>query len=275
MKEEIKKLAGSILAAIQPKRAFELAKRGMTIVDDDTFSLADRLMRNAILSKAEKEGDFDALAEFQRNYWVNRGKDFFFEMDDSFKNAFLPDCAFIFDILKEKLEKENTHFNTLVEIGTGNGKVLEYLGSKFPGIDRLVGIDLSPDQIIINHQKFKKKTRFEFVASDGFEWVREHGHGNMIFVTSRGVLEYFTEKRLKDFFELLNSLGKIVIVAIEPNGVDHDFAKNPKSQPYGQERSFSHNYPLLFKNAGFRLWHHSKKPYAEEVYYFSFIGAMN
>ncbi len=275
MKEEIKNLAGTILAAMRPKRASVLTKRGMTIADDDKFSLADRLIRNAILSKAEKNGDFDTLAEFQRNYWMNRGKEFFFETDDSFENAFLPDCAFIFDILKEKLEKEDGHYNTLVEIGTGNGKVLEYLSSKFPEIDSMVGIDLSLDQITINTQKFKKEPRLEFVASDGYEWVKEHGRGNMIFVTSRGVLEYFTERRLQDFLKMLNALGKIIFVAIEPNGVDHDFAINPGSQPYGHERSFSHNYPILFENAGFRLWHHSEKKYAEEAYYFSFIGAIN
>jgi len=228
-----------------------------------------------MIRNAEKKNDFKKLAEFQKAYWVNQGDDFFERTDDSFETAFLPDCAFIFDILKEQLRLEPNEFNTLVEIGTGNGKVLDFLSSEFPQIVRFVGIDLSPIQIELNKEKYKENPRLEFVAADGFDWVNVHGHGHMVFVTSRGVLEYFTEQRLQDFFNKLNGLGKIIFIAIEPTGVDHDFEVNPGSQPYGTERSFSHNYSNLFEKAGFKLWHYSKKEYSRDDYFFSFIGAKN
>lgn len=239
------------------------------------FGMADRLMRNSLIKKAEKNEDFDTLAKFQRDYWVNRGTDFFSMNDGSFENAFLPDCSFVFDILEEELSKESEQFHTLVEIGTGNGKVLNYLANKFPQIDKLVGIDLSAEQIDINAAHYKSNTRLEFAATDGFDWAKAHGKSNMIFVTSRGVLEYFTEERLQEFFNTLNGLGKMIFVAIEPNGVDHDFDVNAGSQPYGHERSFSHNYSALFEKAGFELWHYSKKEMARDDFFFRFVGAKN
>ncbi|HDZ07392.1 hypothetical protein LCGC14_0118870 [marine sediment metagenome] len=90
----------------------------------------------------------------------------------------------------------------------------------------------------------------------------------MIFFTSGGVLEYFTEQRLQAFFSYLNKLGSTIFIAIEPIGNNIDFTKNPSSQPYGVERSFSHDHARLFKNAGFNLWHQSKvEGYQNEAYF--------
>ena len=120
------------------------------------------------------------------------------------KTDFLPNCTFIFDILKKELSNQSEEFNTLVEIGTGNGDVLNYLSSEFPKINRFVGVDLSLDQIEINNKKFNNNKRLEFVAADTFDWVKEHGQGYTIFVTSRGVLEYFLEARLQEFLNEIN-----------------------------------------------------------------------
>jgi len=275
MKEKIKNVIGNILVAIQPNKAAELAKNGMTIEWYHKLTLKERLMRNAILKKAESSGDFKTLAEFHRNYWVNKGVDFFSSTDDSFEQVFLPHCSFIFDLLQEQLLKESNDFDTIVEIGTGNGNVLAYLESKFPKISRFIGIDLSEDQIKINKNRFEKEGNLEFVSADAFDWVASYGEPNMIFITSLGVLEYFTEERLTAFFALLYGLGNIIFVAIEPNGVDHNFSINPNSQPYGHERSFSHNYPVLFENAGFKLWHESKKQLGDHDFFSCFIGAKN
>ena len=276
MKEKIKLLVGGFLIYIMPKKAAALANEGMTITNYETFSQIDRLMRNTILKKTEKDKDFDKLAELQRNYWLNQGAQYFARMNKSFQEAFLPDCAFIFDLLQQELEKETEHFNTLVEIGTGNGRVLNYLQSKFPQINKFIGIDLSQEQIDINTKNNAGNSKLEFVASDAYEWTKVNGSSYTIFVTSRGVLEYFTEKRLTEFLSTLNQIGNIYFVAIEPNGVDHDFSINPNSQPYGHERSFSHNYALLFEKAGFQFWHQSTK-HTDKAndYYFSFIGVKN
>ena len=151
---------------------------------------------------------------------------------------------------------------------------MNYLSEQLPQINRLVRIDLNQNQISRNRETYKKNTQLEFVASDAFDWVNTSANKNMIFITSRGVLEYFTEIRLQDFLRQINHLGDTIFIAIEPNGIDHDLKVNTISEPYGYERSFSHNYEILFKNAGFSLWHNSKKDSTLD-HYFSYMGADN
>ena len=266
-------LVGKPLVFLWPSKVKRLSDNGMTLVMNDNLNVVEKLMRNAVLTKAEKRGEVDKLQELHRNYWTNQGHDFFESTNDRFETIFLPDYAFIFDLLetREDLKK----FDTIIEIGTGNGRVLNYLASKFSHLKKLVGIDLSQEQIVLNNEAYSSDSRLEFVASDGFDWVNKNGKGNTIFVTSGGVLEYFTETRLQDFLDKVNSLGKIIFIAIEPNGVNHDFDKNPNSQSYGHERSFSHNYQNLFKKANFDIWHYSQKEYTYNTHLMCFIGAAN
>lgn len=219
-------------------------------------------MRAALVKKLDKIENHQTIRDQNRKFWEDKAAtELFSETEDGFKTDFLPNCTFIFDILKTELSNASIEFDTLVEIGTGNGDVLNYLSEEFPKINRFVGIDLSPNQIEINNKKFKSNTNLEFVTADAFDWVKEHGHGNTIFISSRGVLEYFIEARLQEFLIEINKLGNTFFVAIEPNGSDHDFDITLNSQLYGNEPSFSHNYPHLFKNAGFSLWHSSQQPW--------------
>lgn len=274
MKGKLIYLIGDLLILLMPKKAKNLAKTGMTITDRNKITLIELFMRKSLLKKVEDKSDYNTLSEFHKAYWKNKGDDFFTATDDSFEKNFLPECTFMFDLLKNKLSIEEEDFNTIVEIGTGNGKVLNYLSEQFPQIDRFVGIDLSENQIISNQKTYSRNQRLEFVAYDAFDWINTYANKNMIFVTSRGVLEYFTESKLLDFLQQINRLGNTIFVAIEPNGVNHDLNANAGSEPYGYERSFSHNYKVLFKKAGFTLWHSSIKDSTLD-HYFSYIGADN
>jgi len=269
---------GNALVFLQPKKARQLAENRMTLVHKNykNMSKPERLMRSALLEKLDKIEDYDTVEELNRNYWTNKGAELFLETEDRFESDFLTTCTFIFDLLKKELSNQPEEFDTLVEIGTGTGKVLNYLSSEFPKINRFVGIDLSEDQIEINNKKFENNKKLEFVAADAFDWVKEHGKGNTIFVTSRGVLEYFLESRLQELLKEINGLGKTIFVAIEPNGAEHNFETNPNSELYGDEPSFSHNYPNLFKKAGFSIWYFSQKPWGEfKTVKKTFIGAKN
>ncbi|WP_372948096.1 class I SAM-dependent methyltransferase [Mariniphaga sp.] len=266
---------GNVLVFLLPKKARQLSKNGLTVVVNNNMSIPERFMRAAIFKKLEKRQDYNTIAKLHQSYWANKGTEWLSQSEDLFKTDFLPNCTFIFDLLKKELSNQSEEFNTLVEIGTGNGAVLNYLSSEFPKINHFVGLDLSPVQIEINNKKFSNNNRLEFVTSDGFEWVKEHGHDNTIFVTSGGVLEYFTELRLQDFLRQINALGKTIFVAIEPNSTKHNFETNPNSQVYGREWAFSHNYPKLFKDTGFSVWHFSQKHWAEGTNIQTFIGAKN
>ncbi|MBC3847751.1 class I SAM-dependent methyltransferase [Winogradskyella echinorum] len=273
------KVLGNTLVHLRPKKARQLAEDRITLVHKNKkyLSLQEKLMRYALIQKLEKIQDYDKIAELNREFWTNKGAtEFFTEVENTFETDFLPNCTFVFNLLKKELLSVDIEFNTLVEIGTGNGKVLNYLSSEFPEIKRLVGIDLSLKQVEINRNKFKNSnTRIEFVASDAFDWIKEHGQSGTIFVTSRGVLEYFLEERLQDFLSHISQLGEIMFVAIEPNAANHNFETHPNTQLYGLEPSFSHNYPKLFKNAGFSLWHFSQKIWNNPTMNRTIIGAKN
>lgn len=286
MSEKLKKLAynflvlpvGNMLVLLQPEKARQLSENRITLVHKPKrdMSLSDRVMRSSLLHKLDKIQDYSTIAEQNRNFWVNsKATELFSDLEDTFKTDFLPHCTFIFDLLKKELSETSVEFNTLVEIGTGNGDVLNYLSAEFPNINRFVGIDLSPDQIELNKDRFSHNEKLEFVAADAFDWVKENGHGNTVFVTSRGVLEYFLQPRLQELFNMINGLGKTIFIAIEPNGADHDFEAHPDTQLYGHEPSFSHNYPLLFKNAGFDIWHFSQKVWYKASDMQTFVGAKN
>lgn len=267
---------GNLLVFLRPKKARQLSENRITLIHKNKSNLriSEKLMRFALLKKLEKIQDHDTIAELNKNFWVNnKAIELFKETEDTFNTDFLPNCTFIFDLLKKELSNQSEEFNTLVEIGTGNGDVLNYLSLEFPEIDKFVGIDLSIDQIEINNKRFENNKKLEFVAADAFDWIKIHGHSNTIFVSSRGVLEYFLEERLQEFLNEINLLGNTFFIAIEPNGADHDFEKNPNTQLYGHEPSFSHNYPKLFKNAGYSLWHFSQKPWFQGGNIQTFIGA--
>lgn len=269
---------GNALVLLQPEKARQLSENRIALVhrNKNNMTISERLMRAALMKKLEKIQDYDAIAEQNRDFWTNhKATELFSELEDTFTTDFLPNCTFIFELLKKELSNQSEEFHTIVEIGTGNGDVLNYLSSEFPEINRFVGIDLSRDQIELNNIKFQKNEKLEFVAADAFDWVKEHGQSNTIFVTSRGVLEYFIEPRLQKFFIEINRLGKTIFIAIEPNGADHNFEINPNSQLYGHEPSFSHNYPGLFKKAGFDVWHFSQKVWSKASDMQTFIGAKN
>lgn len=268
--KNIKFIIGSTLIFLFPKKALTLSKKGITITFDKNLSKTDRFMRYALLKKAEKNQDHELLAQFHKNFWVNQGENFFSKDKDTLNSFFLPNTTNLFNELKSRLNGRLNNY-TMVEIGTGQGDVLNYLSTEFPQIKRFVGIDLSSNQTKINNYNYRENKNIEFVTSDGFEWIKSSAIDNLVIFTFGGVFEYSSEKRLVDFLGYLSELNHVTLIVIEPVGINVDFNSNPQSQPYGYERSFSHNYIKLFKEAGFVLWHESKIEYNPHIY-FTAIG---
>lgn len=267
---------GNLLIVLRPKKAKEMSANRITLIHKNkkNMSISEILMRAALVKKLEPIQDYNTIEENNRDFWVNNtATELFKETEDGFEKDFLPNCTFIFKLLKKQLAKTEMKFPTIVEIGTGNGDVLNWMSIEFPEVERLIGLDLSKHQIEMNREKFEKNKKLEFIAADAFEWIPKHCENNTIFVSSRGVLEYFLERRLLQLLSNIAKLKNIYFVAIEPNGGDHDFELTPNSQLYGNEPSFSHNYPLLFKNAGFQVWHFSQQPWLGGFDKQTFIGA--
>ena len=273
LKDSIRHTLGNTLIKLLPKRSHQLAENGMTIIPANEFNKTDVLIRNALLKNAELNNEHQTLGSYQEAYWKKRGHFFFKKFENRFEEIFLKEYAFIFNLLEQRLKKNRTSHLSLVEIGTGNGKVLEYLKNRFPQISSFIGIDLSKEQVAENKQRYQAEKQMKFVAQDGLEWMMKNARNHLIIVTSGGVLEYFTPSKLKRLLEHLSNFQDILFVAIEPKGPHHNFKKNPNTELYGPERSFSHNYPVLFQNAGFVLWHESYKISTLSNYHFCFIGA--
>ena len=274
MKDIIKTIVGSILIVVMPKKAKELSNKGMTI--NVGLTLKERLMRHTLLGKAKKNENFETLSQFHQDFWTNKADEYFSGQfnDHVLEYFFIPKCLFLFDLMQEQLQQDFVKFNIMVEIGTGDGKVLKYLSSKFPQINRFIGLDLSSSQIEANKKIFDNEDKIEFVAADALDWLKKNKEDHMIIFTSRGVLEYFTQSKLQSFLNNLNSIGKIIFIVIEPTGMNHDYLKNPNSEIYGSENSFSHNYAKLFTESGFEIWHHSAEKSTNDSN-MNFIGAKN
>lgn len=267
---------GNLLIVLRPKKAKEMSANRITLIHKNkkNMTLSEILMRAALVKKLEPIEDYETIQEKNREFWVNNSAaELFKETEDGFEKDFLPNCTFIFKLLKEQLAKSSEKYLTIVEIGTGNGDVLNWMSLEFTEVKRLIGLDLSKHQIEMNQEKFKMNEKLEFIAADAFEWIPKNCTGNTIFVSSRGVLEYFLESSLLKMLKNISQLENIFFVAIEPNGGNHDFETTPNSQLYGNEPSFSHNYPLLFKNAGFDIWHFSQQPWLGGFDKQTFIGA--
>ncbi|MGC6431609.1 MAG: class I SAM-dependent methyltransferase [Jejuia sp.] len=266
MKNFIKLTLGSFFIKVLPNRANRIANTSMTI--DSNNNWVDRLIRNTLLIKAEKEEDFEKISEYHKNYWSNKGNAYFESNfnQNILNNFFIPNCSFLIDFIKNKLETSKEKYHTLIEIGTGDGSVLDYLQSELIELKECIGIDLSIQQIEKNRLAYSANAKLKFVAADGFEWIENNTNSNLIIITSRGVLEYFTKNRILQFLESLRQKkGSIIFIAIEPTNKNHDLLKNKDSIIHGSERSFSHNYLHLFKEKKYEIWHHSVIDYSEHL----------
>ena len=266
---------GKMLVFLRPKKVNELVRKGITIVWDDNLTTTERLMRRFMLKNMEKNKDHDALAKLHQTFWAEQGDDFVNRTENNLENKLLPGYKSILEVLENQISKESIKFKQLVEIGTGNGCVLEYLSIRIPEIDKLIGIDLSKGQTDRNSSNYKDNAKLEFVGGNVLDWIEDQDQGDMVFLTFRGVLEYFTQNQLINFFEKLNNTGNIIFYIIEPTDSSHNYDVEPDSKVYGVEGSFSHNYKKLFEDAGFKIWHADQKEESWHSNVMTIFGAKN
>ncbi|WP_179349059.1 class I SAM-dependent methyltransferase [Winogradskyella pacifica] len=266
---------GSLLVTLRPQKVKQLSEKGLTLVLGDNLSLSERLMRRAILKKIEKNEDHDQLAQLHKTYWAKQGDHFVNNTEDNLKNIHLPAYKDTLDVLKNEISNAPIAFEKLVEIGTGNGSVLNYLSLNYPDIKDFIGIDLSEEQTKINQINYKDNSKLKFIGGDVLDWLENQQQGNFVFLTFRGVLEYFTQQQLITFFKKLNTLGNIIFYAIEPTDSEHNYETNPNSKVYGVEGSFSHNYEKLFKDTGFNVWYSDAKSESGHPYIIKIVGSKN
>ncbi len=251
-KEQLKQVIGTVLLPLMPKRAARLA--------DEEFSMStsgrniiDACLRVSIARKLLAENGESQLAEYHRNFWIKENSlPYHRGVRQQVVDAFNDHFTFLLDEINSLIAQQPS-IDTLVEIGAGGGSLLNLLAEHVEGIDRFIGIDLSPE-IIEENKEIYNDARFRWVADNGKTWVEQNGQANTIYLTFRGVLEYFTNDELREMFgRIANEKSPAVYIGVEPMALDHDIATQFDSRPYGTEYTFSHNYPHLLEESGFQV----------------------
>ena len=243
---------GEVLAGLLSERskAVEFGRRV------GSMQLIDRIVRNGLRSRAIRQGDHVRLRNMHRAFWQTEAQDFGESHAFRFREQFLDGDVETFDHVGHLFESAT--INNVYEIGCGNGQVLNYLADHFPKAKQLVGIDIDESLIQHNQEHFKEE-RIQFVRADALNWLSDHAQHNSLFVTNGGVLEYFLQDELEQFFSMVSQIQPTAIALIETIGTDHDLSRELATWVYGRELSFSHNYPWLLRENGFEIRHQSER----------------
>ena len=254
VKKKLKSIIGLILSYIFIKRRKELIKNGFSIPSFgyQLYPIIDRLIKDGIIYKYEKSDNIQALSKFHKNYWQGEKSKFFFTSYNSrFEDVFLKNYMPIIDWLECFIKKHE--INNLIEIGTGNGKLVNYLSKRLTTINSFIGIDLNEAQIDKNKENYTDEN-VKFYSCNAIDWLRLNGTKNTVLVTNSGVLEYFSSNEVEELIEFAkNELSPIVFLIVEPLAIDFDLFSETKSRTFGYEQSFSHNYPKLFQKHNYSL----------------------
>lgn len=248
-------LIGQQLLSLAPERAALIRQEDFSFTMGQKRSLLDSFLWAGLVREAMRTNSSSSLEKYHYDFWQGkRGHQYHDCRQERFEEIFLCHYSYIIDELTA-LIRANSGYTTLCEIGSGSGQLLDYLASNMPEINRFIGIDLSEETTASNRQKYTKP-KLEFIAAGGLEWIQEHGQPFWIYVTNGGVLEYFSQPNVEALFEHIGrTSAPAIFVAIEPISIDHNLETELNSKPYGREFAFSHNYPHLFRKAGFQLRH--------------------
>lgn len=247
-------IIGQFLLPIFPNRVEKIQSEQFTLSEfGQGRNKIDHFLRYGLVYRAIQKGDLDSLAQYHKNYWKgDAGAQYHEDYAFMFEESFVAHFAYIVEYINQ-IAHEADGFNSLFEIGSGSGQLLDYLAAHVNDVEKFVGIDLSPTTVKRCNERYGR-SNVSFVAADGDKWIRENGQPNAVFMSHRGVLEYFPQDRLLSFFRYIReTYAPCLLITIEPVGTGHDLENTTNSQPYSNEYSFSHNYPYLIKQAGFDI----------------------
>lgn len=197
----VKAAAGRLLAAINPQLAARIYQQPFT----QNLSYHERLLRNARQHQAIGERDHETLHQFLIDYWSSPfSQEFFTTFGHRFEELFLRFHSEIATQLREQLASLPEHQEVkLVEVGCGDGKVLQHLAENIPRINHLTGLDLSKEEIAECKKRYPASSRIEFTAEDIFDWLQANSDTALVLFTNGGVLEYFTRAQITRLFSLV------------------------------------------------------------------------
>jgi SAM-dependent methyltransferase len=187
-------------------------------------------------------------------YWQSeQGAKFYRAFENRFDDWFLGEHK-IFITELQKFMHSGREFKTILEIGCGDGQVLNYLSKNLPGVERGIGIDINGGIIQENTKTYSENMKLDFVAGEALEGIKANLDDNSLLISYGGVLEYFSGQSVKDIFEIIHETSNFSGIAlVEPISPDHDLDTSFNSFIFGQENSFSHNHEYMLRETGFEI----------------------
>ena len=242
---------GNFLKILNPALAAAVDEKPF----DPGWGPAGKLIRNAHLADAVRRRDHETLRRYFTHYWSSATSEEFYEgFAYRFEELFLRHHAIVADHISGMLPLLGDGNVRLVEVGSGDGRVLEWLSNKLEAVTGFHGVDLNAREIEKCRERHEGSDRLFFHSGDLREWLRRHPAPNTVLVTNGGVLEYILHEELIALFREFRSLCSPCLIAItESIGSDHDLQRESESLPYGNEFAFSHNYPAILRKAGFEI----------------------
>jgi len=249
-----KDIIGGMLARSFPARRRAIYRRPTS----DPTNAIDRGILFHLKKRAVRNGRSRFLQRLHSDFWAGKnGSIFSTNCDHRFQTHFLSKQQADFNALSHAWQT-NESVRNIIEIGTCSGLLLQYLNENLDGIESIVGIDINETQISEN-QRRHANTRLQFLHANGIEWVIDNAKPGTMLVTNGGVLEYFTQRDVESLFQFIgNNAAPSIVYCSEPISADFDLDQNRESIPFGEELSFSHNYPMLLTEAGFTILNKSE-----------------
>jgi len=259
-KQKVLGIIGSYLLPFFPRKTDNLKNKKFTLSDIKGYDRLDHILKLGLIHNIIKANKPEELAKYHLQYWQSDNATHYHKQAES-AEAILPQFAYFIDEVNGLIRSNSVNFTTLCEIGSGSGKLLHHLSDKIKVSNHFIGLDLSQETVIECNQKYGKDN-ISYFAADAKQWIEDNGQAHWVYLSYRGVLEYFPQDMLLSFLKgIARRNTPCIFIIVEPIGVNHDLSKSNQSEHYSNEFSFSHHYEYLFESAGFTIHSNKIKPY--------------
>ncbi len=211
-----------------------------------------RVLRQLIIFSRLQQGlqanDSAGIEAAQGQFWRSDAyDDFYDETAERNESWFLNHHQDIVKAMGSQCARAS--YDRLIEIGCGNGFVLEHLAGKLP-IHQLIGLDINPRIIARNTARHRDNPRLRFQDGDAQSLLPSLLGDRSLLLSYGGVLEYFAPESVMAIYRMLAATPGSAMALVEPIDPAHDLANDAASHIFGDEHSFSHNHAALLKAVG-------------------------
>lgn len=259
LKRMAKVWLGHVLSFSMPARAQRVRSGKLERAPD----FIDRQIILAWANRCLSSGNTDALAPLHQWIWrddtATRHHEATTERFWEYWNGGHKD---LLSAVADVVYAHEADLNTVCEIGCGQALAFAEITHALPGVQKLIGLDLSAAQTEQNRRMYAKNC-WMFENANVLEWVPEYATPGTIFLTIGGVFEYLTQTQLAGLMRGITSRkAPAVLACIEPIAQDYDLEVESASRPFPPEHSYAHNYPAMMRDAGFTVDFVAERPFA-------------